>query len=166
MNEISNLYLTKKPSMSEIQHLETFKATAEGKGWPTSVNITGTEWKLQADEPVEDGGSNSGPNPMQYFITALASCQNEQAQVVAEELSISIEKIDIDLAVDLNLDGFMGEDDHSNNCFKQANLTAIVHGNITQEQIAELGKRVDNRCPILSVLRNSGCTINSSWRLV
>ncbi|MFT4661644.1 MAG: hypothetical protein ACI8XB_001922, partial [Patiriisocius sp.] len=44
--------------MSEIKHLETFNATAEGKGWPTAVDITGTEWKLKLDEMEEDGGSN------------------------------------------------------------------------------------------------------------
>lgn len=151
--------------MSEIQHLETFNATAEGKGWPTSVSITGTEWKIQADEPIDDGGSNSGPNPMQYFVTSLASCQNEQAQVVAEELSITIEKIEISLAVDLNLDGFMGIDSDSNNCFKKANISAIVYGDLNSEQITELGNRVDNRCPILSLLRSSGCKIESSWKL-
>lgn len=149
--------------MSEIQHLETFKATAEGKGWPTSVSITDTEWKLKVDEPVEDGGSNTGPNPMQYFVSSLASCQNEQAQVVAEELSITIGKIDINIEVDLNLDGFMGLDDNSEHCFKRASLKATVNGEVTNDQVAELGKRVDARCPILSVLRNSGCTIDSSW---
>ncbi|MDX2362183.1 MAG: OsmC family protein [Crocinitomicaceae bacterium] len=151
--------------MSEIQHLETFNATAEGKGWPTSITITGTEWNLQADEPEEDGGSNSGPNPMQYFIASLASCQNEQAQVVAEELSITIDKIDITLAVDLNLDGFMGLDDNSEYCFKRANFNAVVHGEISEDQIIELGKRVDSRCPILSLLRSGGCEIESSWKL-
>lgn len=151
--------------MSEIQHLETFNATAEGKGWPTSVTISGTDWKLQVDEPEEDGGSNSGPNPMQYFIASLASCQNEQAQVVAEELSITIDKIDITLAVDLNLDGFMGLDAHSENCFKRANFKAVVHGAISKDQIMELGKRVDNRCPILSLLRSGGCVIESTWSL-
>ena len=151
--------------MSEIQHLETFKATALGKGWPTAVAITDTEWKVQVDEIEEDGGSNSGPNPMQYFVASLAGCQNEQAQVVAEELSISIDQIDVTLEVDLNLDGFMGIDSHSKNCFKRANLRAIVHGNISDDQIKELGKRVDNRCPILSVLRTSGCVIESSWSL-
>ena len=151
--------------MSDIQHLETFKATGEGKGWPTTVAITGTEWTLQVDEPEEDGGSNSGPNPMQYFVASLASCQNEQAQVVAEELSITIDKIDIKLEVDLNLDGFMGIDSHSENCFKRASLKAVVHGEVSKDQIVELGRRVDNRCPILSVLRSSGCEIDSSWSL-
>ena len=50
----------------ENLHLETFKAEAQGNGWPTKVSITDTEWKLQLDEPAEDGGSNSGANPILY----------------------------------------------------------------------------------------------------
>ncbi|MFT4850566.1 MAG: putative OsmC-like protein, partial [Sediminicola sp.] len=73
----------------ENMHLETFKAEAQGKGWPTKISITDTEWTIKTDEPVEDGGSNTGPNPMQLFIASLAGCQNEQAQVVADELSLS-----------------------------------------------------------------------------
>lgn len=149
--------------MSEIQHLETFKATAQGKGWPTIVKITGTEWTVQVDEPTEDGGSNSGPNPMQYFVSSLASCQNEQAQVVAEELSLDISQIDIALEVDLNLDGFMGVQDHSKECFRRVNLVTTVQGGLTSEQVSQLGEKVDNRCPILSLLRSSGCEISSLW---
>ena len=149
--------------MSEIQHLETFKATAEGKGWPTIVKITGTEFTVQVDEPVEDGGSNSGPNPMQYFVSSLASCQNEQAQVVAEELSLDITQIDMALEVDLNLDGFMGVQDHSKDCFRRVEMVAIVHGELTSEQVSQLGEKVDGRCPILSLLRSGGSVINSSW---
>ena len=51
----------------ENAHLETFKAQAQGNKIPTKVSITGTEWTFQLDEPVEDGGTNSGANLMQYF---------------------------------------------------------------------------------------------------
>ena len=148
----------------EDAHVETFKAVAQGKGWPTSVSITDTEWKLQLDEPVDDGGSNSGANPMQYFIASLVGCQNEQAQVVAEELSISIEQIDINAEIDLDLSGFMGMANHSNGSYKSVRLEAKVTGGVTDEQVKLLGEKVDARCPILALLRNSGCTIESSWR--
>ena len=147
------------------EHIETFNATAEGKGWPTIVNITNTNWNRQVDEPEKDGGSNSGPNPMQHFVAALASCQNEQAQIVKEELSLNIDKIEIDLAIDLNLAGFMGKAQNSEGCYKKLVLNTIVHGDITEKQVAELGKKVDNRCPVLSLLRSSGCEIISSWKI-
>ena len=145
------------------QHLETFKATAQGLGWPTKVAITDTEWNIQVDEPEEDGGKNSGPNPMQLFAASLAGCQNEQAQVVAEELSMSIEKIDMDLEIDLDLAGFMGEADHSNGSYKSVRMKTVVNGDFTAEQVAELGSKVDARCPILGLLRSGGCQIESTW---
>ncbi len=148
--------------MSE-QHIEIFKATAIGKNWPTTVKITDTEFTIQVDEPVEDGGTNSGPNPMQYFVASLAGCQNEQAQVVVEELGLKLTRIDIDLEIDLDLSGFMGMSDHSNGSYKQVRLEANVHGELTAEQVQELGNRVDTRCPILALLRTSGCEIISSW---
>ena len=152
--------------MSEAtQHVETFNATATGKGWPTTVQITDTEWTIQVDEIEDDGGTNSGPNPMQYFAASLASCQNEQAQVVAEELSVEIEGIDIDLGIDLDLSGFMGLADHSQGSYKQVRLSATVHGNLNGDQVQKLGQRVDARCPILGLLRSSGCEIISSWKL-
>jgi putative redox protein len=147
------------------QHIETFKASARGKNWPTTVSITGTEFTLQLDEPVEEGGTNSGANPMQYFAASLAGCQNEQAQVVAEELSVKLTEINIDLEIDLDLSGFMGASEHSNNSYKKVTMKTTVQGELTNEQVQELGKRVDARCPILGLLRTSGCEIKSVWEL-
>ena len=147
----------------ENTHLETFKAEAQGKGWPTKIIITDTEWVIKTDEPVEDNGSNTGPNPMQLFIASLAGCQNEQAQVVADEMSVNISQIDIKVEIDLDLSGFMGVSDNSNGSYKNVRLEALVSGEVADEQIKILGQKVDDRCPILGLLRSSGCTIESSW---
>ena len=143
-------------------HLETFKASAKGTGWPTSVSITGSEWSFQIDESKEDGGSNSGPNPMHHFVASLAGCQNEQAQVVAEELGLDAGELSLAVEFDLSLDGFMGEADNSEGCFQSVRLSGVVKG-LTNEQAANLGERVDARCPILSLLRSSGASITSEW---
>jgi uncharacterized OsmC-like protein len=147
----------------ENAHLETFKAEAQGKGWPTTINITNTEWTLKTDEPVEDGGSNTGPNPMQLFIASLAGCQNEQSQVVAEELALNITKVEIKVEIDLDLSGFMGMSNNSDGSYKNVRLDAVVSGDVTDEQVKKLGQKVDDRCPILALLRTSGCAINSNW---
>ena len=135
----------------ENLHLETFKAEAEGNGWPTKVDISNTEWNLQLDEPIEDGGSNSGPNPMQYFIASLAGCQNEQAQVVADELSLNIEQINIKVEIDLDLSGFIGISNNSDGSYKNVRLDAAVSGGASGEQIKSMGQKVDARCPILAL---------------
>jgi uncharacterized OsmC-like protein len=143
-------------------HIETFKAHAKGSGWPTAVDISDSEWRFQVDEPIEDGGSNSGPNPMHHFVASLAGCQNEQAQVVAEELGLNANSVTLSVEVDLNLAGFMGEADNSDGCFKAVRLSGAVKG-LTDEEASKLGERIDARCPILSVLRTSGTHISSKW---
>jgi putative redox protein len=143
-------------------HVEVFNATARGSGWPTAVSITGTAWELQVDEPVEDGGGNSGPNPMQTFAASLAGCQNEQAQVVAGEMGLVADHIELTIEIELNLDGFMGATDDSEGCFQRVHLNAVVHG-VEAAQAATLGERVDRRCPILSLLRSAGAEIHSTW---
>lgn len=152
--------------MSEPEnHIETFKVVGHGKNWPTKVEVIDTKWSIQVDEPEADGGTNSGPNPMQYFAASLASCQNEQAQVVIEEMSLEIDTIEISLEIDLDLSGFMGMQDHSNDSYKQVRLLQVVKGSLTDAQVKELGNKVDTRCPILGLLRSSGCEIDSVWRL-
>ena len=42
-------------------------------------------------------------------------------------------------------------------------MNALVQGDATVEQIITLGQKVDNRCPILALLRTSGCNIESNW---
>ena len=147
----------------ENLHIETFKVKAQGNGWPTKVDIIDTEWQLQLDESIEDGGSNSGANPMQYFTASLAGCQNEQAQVVADELSLTIEQINIEVEIDLDLSGFMGTSDTSDGSYKNVRLNVVVLGDVTDEQVKILGQKVDARCPILALLRTSNCTIESNW---
>jgi putative redox protein len=152
--------------MSEAEsagpHIEVFEATATGTGWATGVAINDSEWSFKVDEPTEDGGTNTGPNPMHHFVASLASCQNEQAQVVGEELGIDASNIKITLSVALNLDGFMGVSDNSVDCFQSVNFTARVAG-VSDEQASALGNRVDARCPILSLLRSAGVAIQSDW---
>ena len=148
--------------MTQENHIENFRATALGSGWPTHVSISDSEWTFQVDEPKDDGGSNSGPNPMHHLLASLAGCQNEQAQVVAEEMGIDAGKIHIDLEVTLNLSGFMGITQDSEGCFKGVRITALV-SNVSTEQALALGKQVDARCPILSLLRSAGTQIESRW---
>lgn len=143
-------------------HIEVFAATAKGNNWATGVSIAESDWTFSVDEPIEDGGTNTGPNPMHHFVASLAGCQNEQAQVVAEELGFEMNGVDIKVEVELNLDGFMGVAEDSSGCFQRVGFNACVSG-ISAEQAAELGKRVDARCPVLSLLRSAGVRIQTAW---
>lgn len=148
--------------MSESEHIEYFQADATGSGWPTAVSISDSQWSFKIDEPEEDGGSNSGPNPMHHFVASLAGCQNEQAQVVADELGLKATDIKMSIEVAVDLAGFMGINESSVGAFRRVKLRTSVAG-LRDEQSHALGALVDARCPILSLLRSSGVKIESEW---
>lgn len=53
--------------------------------------------------------------------------------------------------------------DHSNGSYKNVRLDAEVHVEATVKEVKVLGQKVDARCPILALLRTSGCKIESNW---
>ena len=76
---------------------------------------------------------------------------------------MTIDQINIEVEVDLDLSGFMGTSNTSDGSYKNVRLHAVVHGDVTDEQVIILGQKVDARCPILALLRTSNCTIESNW---
>eukprot|EP00040_Diaphanoeca_grandis_P018045 m.94896 g.94896 ORF g.94896 m.94896 type:complete len:332 (-) comp26765_c0_seq2:7-1002(-) len=145
--------------------IEEFKCTAQGSGilGDTHVQITGTEWTLLLDEPVEEGGKNQNANPMQFFISSLVACENEQAAVVAEELKIKIEKIEYEVSCDLDLGAFGGDNLDLTQPYVQGIVKATVTTDGTEEQVAALGASCDARCPIRRLLVNSGVVVKSAY---
>lgn len=150
--------------MASDSDVEQFTCTAQGIGilGDTKVQITGTDWNLQLDEPEEEGGTNKGANPMQYLIAALAGCENEQAAVIAEELKIKIEKIEWNVTVDLDLAGFEGKNLNLTQPYKAASITGKVTTDGTVDQVASLAASLAARCPIRRLLVNSGVDVQSN----
>lgn len=114
------------------------------------------------DEPEAEGGKNQNANPMQFFVASLVGCENELAAVVASELKIKIEKIEWDVAVDLNLDGFEGEDLKLEQPYTGARIDGKVFTDGTPEQVASLAASLHSRCPIRRLLVNSGVVVQSN----
>lgn len=99
---------------------------------------------------------------MHHFVASLAGCQNEQAQVVAEEMGLDATDIRMLVEVSLDLAGFMGHKADSEGSFQAVRIRTVVAG-LDAAQAEALGAAVDARCPILSLLRSSGASIDSSW---
>ena len=101
-----------------------------------------------------------------YSTSWCPSCNAAKQLLTSKGMEyeeINIEEIDINVEVDLDLGGFMGTSDHSDGSYKSVRLNAVLHGDLTEEQAKTVGQKVDARCPILALLRTSGCKIESSW---
>lgn len=68
----------------------------------TKTIVKARQFEIIIDEPADLGGTDSGPNPVEFVLAAFAGCLNVMAHVVAKEMQFELRGVEIDLSGDLN----------------------------------------------------------------
>lgn len=131
-----------------------FRAAGTGSaGVRAEIRIGGHT--MVADEGPALGGAQAGPNPVEYALAALLSCQVVTYGVWAAKLGVPLDEVVIDVEGDLDVRGFLGFDDAVRPGFGDVRLRVTLSGPAGPERYRELAAAVDAHCPVLDVFRNS-----------
>ena len=90
--------------------IEQFKATAHLKQG-TQVKVSSRGFELTLDEPVAEGGTDLGMNPVEALLGALGACQAIVARVYAKRFKVQLDDFWVELEGDLDSDGYMDKAD-------------------------------------------------------
>jgi len=108
---------------------------------------------LTVDEPESLGGTDTGPNPVELILGALASCQEITYRTFAEALDIPLDSVAVRIEGDLDLRGFFAVDDDVRAGFQDIRGTVALDSTASAEALAQLKQIVDAHCPVLDILR-------------
>jgi uncharacterized OsmC-like protein len=97
-----------------------------------------TDFTLTADEPDILLGSDTGANPVEHLLHALASCVTTSMVYHAAARGIEVDQVESSLEGDLDLQGFLGLDPAVRNGYQQIRLKLRIKADITDEQLQEL----------------------------
>ena len=95
-------------------------------------SIEARQFRFFADEPEALGGEDSAPNPVEYLLAALATCQEVTYRLYADALGIPVDGISISLDGDLDLRGFLDVEDDVRPGF------LAIHGTVTIDSPASM----------------------------
>jgi uncharacterized OsmC-like protein len=130
-----------------------FRATGTGaEGVRAEIHIGGHT--LIADEGPALGGEHAGPNPVEYALAALLSCQVVSYRVWAAKLDVPLDAITVDVEGDLDVRGFLGFDDAVRPGFGDVRVRVTLQGPADPQRYRELADAVDAHCPVLDLFRN------------
>ncbi len=116
--------------------------------------ITLGQYHVEVDEPPPLGGEAKAPNPVEYYLASLLSCQIVTWRFWAEKLGIEVDEITAQAEGDLDVQGFFGLDETVRSGFQEVRVVINVSGPETPERYRELQDAVDAHCPVLGLTRN------------
>ncbi|MFD1848752.1 OsmC family protein [Oceanobacillus bengalensis] len=114
------------------------------------------------DEPERLGGTNAGPNPLEYFLGALSACTSIILSYTAKDLNFSYQ--DVTYSTDGTLDprGFKGVEGVLT-YFQSVKIDIVVETEESDEALQKLAETVEQRCPLYNLLIDAGVEVKSNW---
>lgn len=117
-----------------------------------SVDITNGRHHWRADEPVDLGGDDTGPNPYELLLGSLAACTCITLSMYAQRKGIAVTSISAQFTYDkIHVDdcGFCDQDDRG--FIDTVSSQVFVEGDFDDEVRARLAE-VAVRCPVHKTL--------------
>ncbi len=136
------------------QAVAKFSVASRGKdGLHRHVQIR--DFGVEVDEPPVLGGTDKAPNPVEYALAALASCQEITYRLHADALGIPLNDVSVTLEGEIDLRGFFAAAEDVRPGFVRIEGRVTFDSPASPEQLRHLKQVVDAHCPVLDLLRNN-----------
>jgi len=113
-----------------------------------------TPFVVQKDEPPVLLGTDTGANPVEYVLAALAGCLTTSLVYHAAAKGIKIDEVESTYEGDLDLHGFLGLDGNIRNGYKDIRVSFRVKGEASDDQLRELVEIAQQRSPVFDIVTN------------
>lgn len=139
---------------SKTEETVSFAISAESRT-ETHTVVEARDFTFSVDEPTDLGGTNAGPNPVEYLLGALAGCLNVVGHTVAEEMDIEMRNIEVEIEGDLDPRKFMGASEEPRAGYQQVSVSLAVETEAEDDRLATWLETVEERCPVSDNIANS-----------
>jgi uncharacterized OsmC-like protein len=110
------------------------------------------EFVLDAGEPAILLGRDTGPNPAEYLLHALAACLTTSLVYVAAARGVHLTEVESTLEGDMDVQGALGLADEYRNGFEQIRVSFRVSGDAPEEKLREIVRRATGRSAVFDMV--------------
>lgn len=139
---------------SKSDETVSFSISAESRT-ETHTVVEARDFTFSVDEPTDLGGTNAGPNPVEYLLGALAGCLNVVGHKVAAEMDLEMRNIDVEIEGDLDPRKFLGASDEPRPGYQAVEVSLAVDSEASPDQLETWLETVEERCPVSDNIANA-----------
>ena len=111
-------------------------------------------FQLDAGEPAILLGTDTGPNPAEYVLHALAACLTTSIVYTAAARKVRLTSVESTVTGNLDARGAFGLDDEVRNGFERIAVSFKVAGDAPQAKLREIVERARERSAVHDVVTN------------
>jgi uncharacterized OsmC-like protein len=111
-------------------------------------------FELDAGEPAILLGTDTGPNPAEYLLHALAACLTTSIVYVAAARKVELSSVESTLIGDMDVRGALGVDAEPRNGFERISVAFRVTGDAPEEKLREVVNRAKARSAVYDMVTN------------
>ena len=123
------------------------------------------EFVIDAGEPAVLVGTDTGPNPAEALLHALAACLTTSLVYVASARGVRLTRVESSLEGDMDLRGALGLSDEYRNGFERVRVNFEVEGDASPETLRELVNQAQRRSAVFDIVAN-GVPVSVSTNVV
>ncbi|MGE5273593.1 MAG: OsmC family protein [Verrucomicrobiota bacterium] len=112
------------------------------------------EFTIDAGEPAILLGKDTGANPAEYLLHALAACLTTSLVYVAAARGVHLTEVESTLEGDMDVQGALGLNDDRRNGFERIRVSFTVRGDAPEEKIREVVARAQARSAVFDMVTN------------
>ena len=109
---------------------------------------------LLTSEPAILLGTDTGPNPAEYLLHALAACLTTSLVYVAAARGVHLTAVESTLEGDMDVQGALGLSDEYRNGFERIRVSFRVEGDAPEEKLREIVARAQQRSAVFDMVSN------------
>ncbi len=131
-----------------------YSVSAKSENDTKTIVNTPSGFEIIVDEPENQGGTNAGPNPVEYVLASLAGCINVVGHMIAKEKGINMEGINIKLEGDIDPAKFTGKIKEGRAGYQEIRVKVMPDCEANEEILQEWLTEVEERCPVSDTYTN------------
>jgi uncharacterized OsmC-like protein len=111
-------------------------------------------FQIDAGEPAILVGTDTGANPAEYLLHALAACLTTSLVYVAAARGVKLTAVESHVEGNIDLQGALGLSDDHRNGFTDVRVSFRVEGDAPEQKLRELVARAQERSAVYDMVTN------------